>query len=881
VSDRVVRRVVVALACATSALLLTIAWHSKPWMGATFPGFFVMDNRVVPSIALPEDWASGDPAVLFQREVVAVEGQDVRSGAAVYRVVRERPPGTLIHYLMRAPDGATDVVAVRSRVFSGGDYVLLFGAYLLNGVAFIATGLLVFRLKPQRPASLGLLSAGLLTGVFVATAADLYGPYWFFRLHVVCESLLPAGFLHLAMVFPTDRRRERRSPWIIGIYLPFLVLAAIYEIVLYRPAAYTTVHLTASALHGVAGAVSIGAVLYDLVTNRSVLVRRRIGVVAVGTFAGVLVPGLLMGVSALLGGKVSLNAGAFTAFLFPLSLGYAIVKQDLFEIDVLLRRTLTYSVLVALMAALYLAVLFTVGTFVSYRELVVHSPAVFALVNLGLLFLMAPVRRRVQDGVDRLFFRKGYAAEPAIAELSRALAWVRTIDDVVAATRRALEATLCPAHMSFVLGGDGGSLDLGPRIDAADDARPELDLSDADAARLEAGEILSRYEWDDGSGNPPPRVWSDLAADLLVPVRSGGDRTGVLVLGGKRSGYPYTMHDIAFLQTAASQVALAMTNAAAFDRLAELNLSLEGQVRERTAALENANRELNRSLEDLRSAYQKLETSQTSLIRADRLATLGRLAAGIAHEVNTPLAAVLNALKVLEDLGREYQDSIGDVLVGESDHREIAAEIVDSVGSATAWARKAAAYISKMKLHGREPSQTAPASFEIATVVAETRALLDYRLRGACGRIDFVDESVPVNLIGDPARLGQVLVNLVTNAIDAYEDSGTEDGRIEIRATRTDQRVVLTVQDWAGGMPPRVVERIFDELFTTKEPGRGTGLGLWIARNLVEQSFSGTLSVESTTGVGSTFVAVFPPPQSAAHAPAHASGLGAAADQAR
>ncbi|HEX7409664.1 MAG TPA: hypothetical protein VF515_18710 [Candidatus Binatia bacterium] len=114
------------------------------------------------------------------------------------------------------------------------------------------------------------------------------------------------------------------------------------------------------------------------------------------------------------------------------------------------------------------------------------------------------------------------------------------------------------------------------------------------------------------------------------------------------------MHDVTFLQTVANQVALGLTNAFAIGQLEELNASLERQVQDRTAALATSNAELNLSLEKLRTAYQLLERNQSSLVRADRLATLGRLTAGIAHEINTPLGALLNSVKILSDLGQEF-----------------------------------------------------------------------------------------------------------------------------------------------------------------------------------------------------------------------------------
>src|SRR5207249_4813365 len=372
---------------------------------------------------------------------------------------------------------------------------------------------------------------------------------------------------------------------------------------------------------------------YGLVTSPSALVRRRVSVVALGTLAAFLTPAVLMAASAFYGGKVPLNAGAFTAFLFPVSLAYAIVKQDLFEIDVMLRRATTYAAVVVVIGSLYLALLSADAYFLPIPSPVAQSPLALAILNLALLFLIAPVRARVQDGVDRLFFRKAYDAEQALSELSHALVSVHTLGEVVARTHAVMATTMCPASAATFLWEARGQL---LRAGEGDGGAVELTLPPALAERIERGEILARYEWDDGSGRAIPPVWHTLGAELLVPIRRGRAPMGALALGRKGSGRPYTMHDAAFLRAAASQIALAMTNAGAFARLESLNASLEQQVQERTASLAKANTDLGCSLTELRTAYQQLERNQASLMRAERLATLGRLTAGIAHEVNSP-----------------------------------------------------------------------------------------------------------------------------------------------------------------------------------------------------------------------------------------------------
>lgn len=847
VRTRVIRSGVLVAGTLMLLLVAVVAINATSWRGRTFPGFLVLENRVVPSIALP-DWRGGPPSRFFQHEVVALDGEPVSSADAVYARIAAAPVGTRFTYTFRAPDGAMSAATVPSREFGTRDMVLLFGAFGLLGVAFFLTGAWVAFVAPRAPASLGLLASGATAGVFAVTAVDLYGPYWFVRLHVAAEAFLAAGFLHLAAVFPTDRFGTRRRQVIACIWIAFAGLAIVSEGAFEHPAAYSMMHLVASASHGIAAIAVIVAAVWDYLTSTSPLVRRRISVVALGTAAGLLAPAVTMGASGLLGGKVPVNLGVLTGVLFPVSVGYAIVKQDLFEIDVLLRRATTYVIVIVLVALGYLALFAVLVRLVPGAGTLAAATPLAALVNLLMIFVLWPLQRRVQTTVDRVFFRGGYDSEQALATLSRGLASAHTQTDVLAQLTHVLATTLSPVRWAvYVAAADGFR-----RLDGTE----HITLTGDMATRAAEGRILTRYEWDDGSRRELPEPWRTADAELLIPIRSWGPPIALLALGAKASGHPYGTYDDSFLRAAASGLALAFTNARAFAELAALNARLEEQVRDRTMALQTANGELNQSLDDLRDAYNQLERSQTSLLRADRLATLGRLAAGIAHEVNTPLGAVHNSLRVTTDLAQEYADSIDDPSVTKDDHRAIARELLGAAEAAAGWARKAASFIAKVKLHSRENTEERVV-FDVADVVAETEALLAHRLRSALCRIEArMDDGA--SLRGSPARLGQVLVNLVGNAVDAYEEHGVADGVVAIDVRRTVDAVVCTVTDDAGGIAPDVLPRIFDELYTTKEPGRGTGLGLWIARQLVEETFGGTLTVESAVGAGTRFTVTLP-----------------------
>ncbi len=435
-------------ALAAAVLLAITIYHSRQWVGAKFPGFFVMANRVIPSISLP-GWFDVPPAALFQQQVVAVEGVPVTTADETYAAARRNPSGTPLRYTIRGAGDRPEVVTVPSRLFSTEDYLLLFGTHLLNGAAFILIGLVVFALKPRSAASLGLLASGLCTGVFVTTAVDLYGPHWFFRLHVLAESLVPATLIHLALVFPSDRLRGRRLPILAATYLPFVALGVAYELCMYSPAGYRFAHLVAMVGFDVGGVAITTSVAYDLVTSRSPLVRRRTEVVAAGVLVGLLLPTVLFAVSGMLGGSVPINGAAFTAFIFPLAIGYATVKRDLFEIDILLRRTISYAVVIVAIAVAYFGAWLALGLVVPGRSLLLESPVTLAALNLGLLFLIAPMRERVQRAVDQVFFRKDYDAEGALSNLSQVLGAVLTDDEVEAHLARVLDDTVYPARAAL------------------------------------------------------------------------------------------------------------------------------------------------------------------------------------------------------------------------------------------------------------------------------------------------------------------------------------------------------------------------------------------------------------------------------------------------
>jgi signal transduction histidine kinase len=821
---------------------------SVRWIDETFPGFFLMDNRVVPSVSLGH-WTGGGS--IMQSEVVAVDGEPVITADAVYRQVRESDPDRPHTYTLRRA-GKTHEHEVRSMRFTPSDYLWFFGPLIVNGIVFTAVGIAVWVLGRPSAATGGAALLTLNVGLFCLTAPDLYGPGRFFRLHASTEALLPATMLYLALVFPVARLRRYRSHVSLAIAALGLGLVAVYQKVLYIPVAYSLIHNTCMVLWGVSGVYFIGSSVHAFLASPSVLVRKRLGIVALGIVVGLSVPACVMTWSGLFGGEAALNLAGFTAFVFPLSLAYAVVKHDLFEIDAMLRRGLSYLAVTGVVVVAYAGLVLGAGLVLQSTDLA-GSP-VFALVFSVLMILFFnPIRQVIQQVIDRGFHRTSHNAQLTLESASSELASTLALEDIYRLTIETPCTALLVDDASLWMRNEDGELAIVERIGAGPRLRDRLANDHPLVARLRrARRALTVYDCDaqEEAGLASDRgSLAVLNAELVLPIGIG-DLAGFLALGPKRSQTLYTLDDLAFLTTFANQVAVAVRNAQAYRKIEHLNLSLEQKVAERTTELEG-------SLRALEDAYAELQQSQERLIHAEKMAALGRLTSGIAHEVNTPLGATMNGLKIVADLADEYARSIGDPEVTPDDHREMAAELQDMASKLTSWSEKAAGYIRGIKAHTRGIEGGREERFEVRRIFDDLQGLLSHRLRLSSCTLT-VDCRPDLQVYGDPSRLSQVVTNLVTNAIDAYEGQPTPTGEIRVRAVETSDGVEISVADDGSGISPEHLERIFDELFSTKPQGKGTGLGLSIARDIIQDSFRGRIDVDSAPGRGSRFTLTLP-----------------------
>ncbi|MBL8670315.1 MAG: PAS domain S-box protein [Alphaproteobacteria bacterium] len=284
-----------------------------------------------------------------------------------------------------------------------------------------------------------------------------------------------------------------------------------------------------------------------------------------------------------------------------------------------------------------------------------------------------------------------------------------------------------------------------------------------------------------------------------------------------------------------------------------------------------AEAEVRRSRDAAERALQELRAAQESLVQAEKLASLGGLVAGVAHEINTPVGVALTSASHLEDETRALQRALQQGDLSQDDLDGYLATALRATRLIVGNCDRAAQLIQSFKRVAADQTEGERRSFDLDAYLREVVASLKPLLQKGRFSLD-LDVPPGIELDSFPGPLSQVLTNFVTNAI-AHGFRGRGHGAMRIAARPADgDQVEIRFSDDGGGIAPDVLPRVFDPFFTTNRSGGGTGLGLHIAHSIVTGRLGGRIAVESRVGAGTTFSVVLPlrAPEGAADEPAAA-----------
>jgi PAS domain S-box-containing protein len=870
--------------------------------------------------------------------LVAIQGHAVETPDQVLEMLHEARPGARLSYtVLRA--GAESLVQVALEPVAQGNRALYF---VLAAVA-IFTLLVGCSVRIRRPADQATLHFFWLCVAFFGVFAFSFSgrldrlDWVFYWADVVAMLLLPPLFLHFALVFP-----ERHHPWTESptgrlllplTYGPAALLGFGRALVVARAlgegpavsAALTTLDRL-EMVHLAAGLLAGFLVMWRaLRRTTSMTGQRQLRWIVWGTALGAL-PFVVFYVLPFAAGLDPLPKVELLALplgVVPLAFASAVVRYRLGDVEVIVKRGVSYAVAISAIAAIY-AVILELASELFLGGADRYSTVVAVLATLVVVLLAPVVKNAIQTTLDRAHYRDRYDYRRALVGFARDLnseldphrlshRLVERVRATLALDRMALlvaapdEAGWDPIHVEgfpagtalrvHVVSGIGGRLDDGHAVSLEDPFA---------ARRFAAGEVSA---------------WRERGVHYFVPCVSSDRTIAVMAVGGRDGGEPLNSEDLALLAGIAGQVATALENGRLYSELrvkadelnrlrefseniiASLNdglfvVGLDGRIvrwnpsLERlyglaranavggrvsdvfdgtflaslTAAMEAEGGEgtlyrvelasrhapprtllVNAAVAPLRTpdghvagtivivedttARVKLEEQ---LQISEKMASIGLLAAGVAHEVNTPLTGISSYTQMLLESARP--DDPSTPLLEKIERQTFrAAKIVNGL------------------LNLARPAQTEVGRVDLNLVVNDVISLLEHQLRG--GRVQVRRElsETPPLVLGIEHKLQQVFLNLILNARDAMPSGGW----LSIATRVEDGRALAEVGDTGAGMPPEQLSRIYDPFFTTKPIGQGTGLGLSITYGIV-QEHHGTISCESAPGQGTRFVLSLP-----------------------
>ncbi|MEJ7674850.1 MAG: ATP-binding protein [Chitinophagaceae bacterium] len=278
---------------------------------------------------------------------------------------------------------------------------------------------------------------------------------------------------------------------------------------------------------------------------------------------------------------------------------------------------------------------------------------------------------------------------------------------------------------------------------------------------------------------------------------------------------------------------------------------------------EDARLILQKQKEKLQETLTQLKATQTQLIQSEKMASLGELTAGIAHEIQNPLNFVNNFSEVSNELIDEMKDEL--TKGNYNDAKDIADDVKQNLEKINHHGKRADAIVKGMLQHSRSSSAIKEPT-DINALCDEYLRLSYHGLRAkdksfnATIKTDFDSSIEKINII--PQDIGRVILNLLTNAFYAVNEKSKQQSEgyeptVSIQTKKINNKVEIKVSDNGNGIPQKVLDKIFQPFFTTKPTGQGTGLGLSLSYDIV-QAHGGELKVETKEGSGSTFIIQLP-----------------------
>ncbi len=802
---------------------------TRSWIGRPFAGFLVMKNNLVPIVGAP-GWKGFESGIKFGDIITAMDGEPLESGDELNGRVAEKEPGVTVTYTVKRR-GQELHIPVEVSVFKLRDYLIVFPLIMFAGAFLYLTGVVVFFLKHNNVESRVFLFCAILIGLTLVAVTEYSTNHKNF-IPAITLCLIGPSVTLLGLYFPAPHRLRKHI--IAGTYVVALPLTVLY-VSFYHFAdilhftIIDTIMQVQISINNILGLFFMARSFY---ASEDPLTRQKAKMMVYGTTLTCMLCMVFVIGNLILKIMILFWFLPLSISVLPLAVGYAIVKHNLFDVDVFIRRTVGYVILTVIVVALFFG---TAGVFGILLQRILGDPSQVSavLATLVMVGVARPIHNRIRDGINRRFYRERYEYSNTIRKASKVLAGIidkerllnellDTIMDAVKIERGVLllrnqhtniyetavardysEGFQNPAAHETLVAKDFSLRADHPLFRRLEEMGRSLQLNDIDRPDVFGDDRESML-----------RAAEAMRVVLVIPILYEDRLVGVLGLGPKRTGAWYSTEDVDLLQTLMDQAAISIENA--------------------------------RSVEEMKRIVE-IETSYRELKKIDEMKD--NFLSMVSHDLRTPMTGIMAYASImresLETIKREDEQKYLDVIIQQG--QRLTRLINDLLDIQRFEA-------GRMSLEFQD--------INIVTLVGDTLSLFE----GAAGEKnqELVLERPPAEEIlvsGSRDRLEQVMTNLLSNAIKFTPPGGRISVEIQIMTRDDTSAVKVMVRDTGPGIPAEAQGRIFDKfqqvdsMVRSKE--QGSGLGLALVRWIVE-SHDGKVGLESEPGFGSVFFFVLP-----------------------
>jgi signal transduction histidine kinase len=795
------------------------------FIGKAFPGFGHTSTLLVNPVLFMPDTPEPPDIKLWDR-VTTVDGVPVSDAGALAEAFAARAPGTVITLGLVEASGEAKTVRVPMQRFTTYDFFSWHTNQTLLGLIIVLVGGLVLLLR-SGPRALTFSLCCLATGLMLDSGVDGTLFRRFPHLFHLSAPMVPAAGMAFALTLSPRLARHPRAYlfWLVPLLLG--VLLAVASMAFHGgPVPVFAALGIATYAFLLAGAAGFFFIMLEAWRRPEGPVDRARAGIILWTWPlalGIPAVNLLMGLTLRTWPTTAIPNAAILGL--PLGVGYAILRQDLFEADLSLRRIFSDLALTGLATVAYALTLTGAYSLVNDAA---SSRAVAVALAAGLLVIVIPIRDRFKRRLDAVLEGRRYDADEALAALSDVLSSENSLDRALYKVGRILAVTVRPRALSCTLVAppdvDGqrvhvvrgeplepppASLWKGAVLVMGGEPGRQGGVYD-DNEQREAGIVVGRL---------PPGV------EVVVTLRAAGREVGALLLGPREDGGRYAPADFTFLRALAGQTAPTLAHARAFAEVEDLNRTLEQRVAARTSELTAVNEEL-----------RALDRRKDELIST------------VSHDFRSPLSVIRSHVQTLladADMDGETRTSF--------------------LGVIDRQARRLTAMVENLLDLGR--IRTRGVVTRPVPVLELLRGAADAvrpRAEGA-GVLLRLDAPPLLVVMADAEMLHRVLQNLLDNATK-FTPRG---GEVRLWARGEPGHVVMGVSDTGVGIPAADHARVCEPFYQVKRAGperEGSGLGLAIVKEIVERHGSG-LVLTSREGQGTTWEFALPAVEAGAAAP--------------